>query len=425
MNRKIPLGLAISLMAIAATIAITLTYTIAINVFESRMSSITDRQATYDLITEIDSKVRQEYAGKISESALREGIAAGYISGLPDEDCEFFSAEEWELENDRHAGFDFGLGVDISKAADGNIQINRVTAGSPAANAGLQKGDIVTYVNGTTVLSMGYDKAVSEIASATTDIALRVRRDGNSLRFTVTKASFSIVSVEYHIIGENIGYISINQFISTTPDQFNAALSKLQRSDVEGIIIDLRDSKGGSYEDACSILDTLLPAGKIMLSTGSDGVAATLYTSDTRSVDLPMAVLINDGTTGASEMFASAMFDYGKAHLIGTATAGQLSLIETFELSDGSAISIPTGTWSTTASLAVTDGVIAPDFEVKLTSYQQENRYLLSDDEDPQIQTARQLIKSAIEAAAEESPEQPAEGDGAATSGSDQTAGAQ
>jgi len=420
MNRKIPLGLAISLMAIVATIAITLTYTVAINAFESRMSSITDRQATYDLLSEIDGKVRQEYFGRISESALREGIAAGYINGLRDDECQFFSAEEWELENDRKAGFDFGIGIDISKAADGNIQINRVTAGSPAAKAGLQKGDVITYVNGVTVLSTGYDKAVATISSSTTDISLRIRRDGNSLRFTVTKASFSIVSVEYHIIGSDIGYISINQFISTTPDQFNSALSKLQRSGVKGIIIDLRDSSGGSFEEACSILDTLLPAGKLMLVTDKSGETTTLYTSDTRSIDLPMSVLINGNTAGAAELFASAMYDYGKANLIGTATAGQLSVQDTFELSDGSAISITTGTWTTTASLAIKDGVIAPDFEVKLTSYQQDNRYLLSDDEDPQIQTACQLLRSAIESAAEQQPiENPAQN---AASPSDQPA---
>lgn len=404
MNKRIPLGLAISLVAIMVTIAIALTYTVAINAFENRMSSITDRQTTNELLSEIDSKVRQEYSGRISESALREGIAAGYISGLRDDDCQYFTAEEWELENDRESGYDFGLGIDISKASDGNIQINRVTSGSPAANAGLQKGDVVTYVNGVTVLSTGYDKAVATISSATTDIALMVRRDGNSLRFTVTKASFAIVSVEYHTIGTDIGYISINQFNSATPDQFNAALTKLQRADVKALLIDLRDSTGGSYEAACNILDTLLPAGKLMLVTDRDGNTSTLYTSDTRSIDLPMCVLINDGTTGASELFASAMFDYSKANLIGTATAGQLSVQEDFELSDGSAISITTGTWSTTASLAIKDGTVVPDFEVKLTSYQQENRYLLSDDEDPQIQTASQILTSAIEAAAEKVP---------------------
>lgn len=436
MNKKISLGMAISLMAIAVTIAITLTYTIAINTFESRMSSITDRQATYDLITEIDGKVRQEYSGRISESALRQGVAAGYISGLRNDSCKFFSSEDWELENDRKAGYDFGLGIDISKAADGNIQINRVTAGSPAANAGLQKGDIITYVNGTTVLSTGYDKAVSTISTSNTEITLRVKRDGNNLRFTVTKASFNIVSVEYHVINDTVGYISINQFNSTTPDQFNSALSKLQRSGIKGLIIDLRDSAGGSFEDACNILDTILPAGKIMLVTDKTGATTTLYTSDTRSVDLPMSVLINGSTTGAAELFASAVYDYSKGSLVGTATAGEMTVQDEFELSDGSAVSITTGTWSTTAGLAVKDGVVNPDFEVKLTSYQQENRYLLSDDEDPQIQTALELLESAIEAIeaanptepepqpndTTETPSAPTSGSDAAVSGSDTAA---
>ena len=240
--------------------------------------------------------------------------------------------------------------------------------------------------------------AVSTISSSATDINLRVRRDGNALRFTVNKASFSIVSVEYHSINEDIGYISINQFNSSTPDQFNSALTKLQRAGVKGIILDLRDSEGGSFKDACSVLDTLLPAGKLMMVTNKAGESEMLYKSDARSVDLPMAVLINGGTKGASELFASAMFDYGKIHLIGTATAGQLTVQDDFVLSDGSAISITTGTWSTPSNNALKDGVINPDFEVKLTSYQQENRYLLSDDEDPQIQTALELVKSAVEA---------------------------
>ncbi len=398
MNKKISLGLAISLMAIVATIAITLTYTIAINTFENRMSSITDRQATYDLISEIDNKVRQEYSGRISESALRRGIAAGFIDGLNDDTCKFYTSDEWEMQNDRMAGFDFGIGIDISKAADGNIQINRVTAGSPAANAGMQKGDIITYVNGVTVLSTGYDKAVATISSSTTDINLRVKRDGNSLRFTVTKASFNTTSVEYHSITDTIGYISINCFNSATPDQFNSALTKLQRAGTKGLVLDLRDSEGGSFKDACTILDTLLPAGKLMLVTNKSGETETLYKSDANSVSMPMCVLINGGTIGASELFASAMFDYGNVHLVGTSTAGQNTVQEDFVLSDGSAISITTGTWSTASLSALVDGVIAPDFEVKLTSYQQDNRYLLSDDEDPQIQTAIELLRDPVEA---------------------------
>lgn len=392
MNKKISLGLAISLVAIVATLAITLTYQVAINTFESRMSSITDRQTTYDLITEIDAKIRQAYAGKISESALREGVAEGFISGLGNDNCDYLTASEWELESDRAAGYDFGLGIDVSRASDGNIRVDRVNQGSPAAKAGLKKGDIITYVDGTTVLSMGYDKAVANIAAATS-VKLKVSRSTGDSTYTVTKAKFEIVSVEYKSIGK-IGYIEITDFNAGTPNQFVSALNNLQKSGAIGLIIDLRGCASNGYEYACSILDTLLPAGKLMVFTDNMDKRETLYTSDTRSVNLPMCVLVGPETSGAAELFAGAVFDFGKGNLVGTTTAGHFTVEESFVLSDGSAVRLSTGTWSTTASLAVRDGVLSPDFEVLLTSYQESNRLFLTADEDPQITTAIELINA-------------------------------
>ena len=101
MNKKISLGMAISLMAIVATIAIALTYSLAINVFESRMSAFADRQTTDDLTVEIDNKVRQKYYADISEENIRVGIANGIVDGLGDPNCAYFTAEQWELERDR------------------------------------------------------------------------------------------------------------------------------------------------------------------------------------------------------------------------------------------------------------------------------------------------------------------------------------
>lgn len=392
MNKKISLGLAISLMAIVATLAITLTYQVAINTFENRMSSITDRQNTFYLIAEIDAKIRQVYAGKISESKLREGVADGFISGLSNENCKYLTASEWELESDRAAGYDFGLGIEVSRASDGNIRVDRVNQGSPASTAGLKKGDIITYVDGTTVLSMGYDKAVSNIAAATS-VKLKVSRSSGETTYTVTKSKYEIVSVEYKTIGK-IGYIEITDFNAGTPNQFVSALNKLQQSGVVGLIFDLRGCDSSGYEYACSILDTLLPAGKLMVFTDNMATKQTLYTSDTRSINLPMCVLVGPGTSGAAELFAGAVFDFGKGNLVGTATAGHFTVEEGFVLSDGSAVRLTTGTWSTTASLAVREGVLAPDFEVLLTSYQESNRLFLTSDEDPQITTAIELINA-------------------------------
>ena len=405
MNRKISLGMAISLMAIVATIAIALTYTVAINVFESRMSAIAERQTTNDLTVEIDNKVRQKYFADISEESVRDGIANGIIAGLDDPNCAYFTAQQWELESNRIAGYDFGIGIAVGRTSDGNIIVNRINAGSPAANV-LQKGDIITKINGKSVITIGYDTALEVIGDSSSAVEFTVKRSGNTKSVKITKSRYSIVSVDWAMLGK-IGRISIHEFNATTPDQFNAALSKLQQNEANGLILDLRDSAGGDYDAACDILDTLLPAGKLMLFTDKNGVQETTRTSDKQCVTLPMCVLINGNTSGASEMFASAIYDYmGNSSMkilgtVGTSTAGLMTVQEDFTLSNGSAVRLTTGRWSTTSGSAIKDGVVVPLYEVKLTSYQQENLYVLDAADDPQIQTAVDLIESRNESDAE------------------------
>ena len=133
-----------------------------------------------------------------------------------------------------------------------------------------------------------------------------------------------------------------------------------------------------------------------MSVTGKDGNSSIKYTSDTQFIDLPMEVLINDGTDGAAELFSAVMMNYGAAESIGTKTAGHDTVQELFRLSNGCAVRVTTGRWSDDLGGVISDGKVVPQFEVGLTSYQKANRYLLSDESDPQLQTALDRIYSAI-----------------------------
>ncbi len=391
MNKKISVGIAISIMAVVVAIAITFTYSVAMNTFESRMSAITERQAINDLINEMGNKIRQQYSGNVSEDAIREGLAAGYVDGLGDEFCAYFSAEDWDLETSRNGGCDFGLGINITRATSGNIQVNRVTAGSPAAKAGLVKGDIITRVSGMTVLALGYDNAV-EMMNSSSAVEITIEREGKWLE--ITKSWYSTVTVEYKTVND-IGYISINSFNATTPNQFNSALNKLRQSNVTGLIIDLRDNSTGSYEYACDVLDTVLPACRLMITTDRSGAETVVRRSDADAVDMPVCVLINGSTGGAAELFASAAADCG-IKLVGNPTYGHLSVQEDFELSDGSALRLTIGSWKTTSGRAVAEGVVVPDVEIVLSSYQQSNLYLLAAEDDPHIMEAVKIIEKLV-----------------------------
>ena len=398
MNKKISLGMAVSIAAIVAAFAVVITYTAAIRVFDSRMRSVTERQNMYQILSEIDMTVRQNYYGDISENYLQKSISHGYILGLDDAHSGYLTADEYQLAVNESLGYTFGFGMDVDRSGEGYILVNVVYKGSPADKAGVEPGDLIVSVEGKDVLTIGYDKAMSLIAETTQRVSVVLSRGGKKSAYELTRTKFETKSVVHRMTGSNVGVIKIYEFNAKTPEQFNDALNRLRNQNAAGLIIDLRDNGGDNYEYACEILDTLLPSGKLMSVTDKDGNSSIKYTSDTKFIDLPMDVLINEGTDGAAELFAAVMMNYGAAESIGTKTAGHDTVQELFQLSNGCAVRITTGRWSDDLGGIVTDGKVVPQFEVGLTSYQKVNRYLLSDESDPQLQTALDRVNSVIEA---------------------------
>ncbi len=377
MNKKISLGMAVSIAAIVAAFAVVITYTAAIRVFDSRMSSVTERQNMYQILSEIDMTVRQNYYGDISENYLQKNISQGYMLGLDDAFSSYLTADEYQLAVNEGLGYTFGLGMDVDRSGEGYILVNVVYKGSPADKAGIMPGDLIVAAEG-----------------------------GKKSAYELTRSKFETKSVTHRVTGESIGVIKIYEFNAKTPEQFNSALNKLRNQNVNGLIIDLRDNGGDNYQYACEILDILLPAGKLMSVTGKDGNVSIRYTSDTKFIDLPMEVLINEGTDGAAELFAADMMRFGAAESIGTRTAGHDTVQELFQLSNGCAVRITTGRWSDDLGELIAEGKVIPQFEVGLTSYQRINRYLLSDESDPQLQTALDRVNSVIAARKEAEAEE-------------------
>ena len=398
MNKKISLGMAVSVAAIVAAFAVVITYTAAIRVFDSRMRSVTERQNMYQILSEIDMTVRQNYCGEISENYLQKNISHGYVLGLDDAHCGYLTADEYQLAVNESLGYTFGLGMDVDRSGEGYILVNVVYKGSPADKAGIKPGDLIVSVEGKDVLTLGYERAMSLIAETSPKVSVVLSRNGKKSGYELTRSKFETKSVACRVTGESVGVIKIYEFNAKTPEQFNSALNKLRNQNVAGLIIDLRDNGGDNYEYACEILDTLLPAGKLMSVTGKDGNSSIKYTSDTKFIDLPMEVLVNEGTDGAAELFAAVMMNYNAAESIGTKTAGHDTVQELFQLSNGCAVRITTGKWSDDLGDIISEGKVIPQFEVGLTSYQKINRYLLSDESDPQLQTALDRVNSVIAA---------------------------
>ena len=124
MNKKISLGMAVSIAAIVAAFAVVITYTAAIRVFDSRMSSVTERQNMYQILSEIDMTVRQNYYGDISENYLQKNISQGYMLGLDDAFSSYLTADEYQLAVNEGLGYTFGLGMDVDRSGEGYILVN-------------------------------------------------------------------------------------------------------------------------------------------------------------------------------------------------------------------------------------------------------------------------------------------------------------
>ena len=388
MNKKISVGLALSVTAIVATLAIVLTYTFAMNTFDSRMSAVMERQEMYAELSELDAQARLSMLNTIDEQELSDSLLSGYVDGLGDKHAQYLTADEYQSYLNKEAGIAYGLGIDVSRDNDGNILVNRVHSGSPADKKGVKKGDIITSVDGTKVTDQGYNTAVSELSDNDAKVTFIVKRGKNDYKFTVNKDDYAISSVEYRMISENVGCIRITEFNDATPAQFETALTSMKSQSITGLLIDVRDNAGGSYDDACKMLDELLPAGNLMITTTADGKEKTV-TSVNGDYKIAMCVLVNEGTMGAAEMFASAIADYKRCDVVGVTTYGLTTVQEVFPLSSGAAVKLTTCKWKTPfGTLRADDGKIVPDYEVKLTDYQQVNRFLLEDTDDPQIQTA-------------------------------------
>ena len=320
-----------------------------------------------------------------------------YIRALGDRYSYYTNAEGTARQNEETAGHFTGIGVTATATEDDIIEIIEVYDGSPAEAAGLLTGDLIVGVDGTSVYEVGYQNGVDLVlGEADTDVVLDVLRGDEELTFTITRKTIDLDAVTYRMLEDNIGYIRIRSFNDVTYDGFMEALEELQAqtngAGLSGIIFDLRNNTGGGLQSIVSVLDEILPEGQIVKLVDKAG-NEKIYSSDADEIDLPMAVLVNESTASASELFAGSLRDYGKAKLVGTTTYGKGCAISTFPLSDGSVISIVTEMYYT-ASGANFEGVgIEPDVVVELSDEQRRHIFALDENEDPQLRSALDILK--------------------------------
>lgn len=376
MNKKVSLGITIGLMAITAAVTFIITSNFSLQMFNDKIKNVSEKQELYSKLSEIDTYIRSHYIGDINEDKLIEGMVSGYIEGIGDGYAQYLTAEENARLLAEETGVSVGLGFNYEREPSGYIKITSVSQGTSAEDAGLQTGDIITAVNNTDVIAYegGYDEAVSLFnCEEGTKIKLYIKRTledktTDFITYQVTAQKTEKITVTGRMI-EQIGYIRISAFNDRTEAQLKTMLDSLAQEGAQSLIFDLRNNTGGSITSLQSCLDHILGEGDIVTAYYKNGSSAPVVTcTANESVSLPMAVIVNQNTSGTAELFAFALRDNAGAQCVGKTTAGKGYLLDNYKCSDGSVIKISVAALQTAASGNFNGTGLRPEFDVSISA---------------------------------------------------------
>lgn len=344
----------------------------------------------------LEKMIDQEYLGEVDNAEMAEGVYAGLVYGLGDVYSRYYTADEYAQETASTDGAYAGIGVSIQKNKNGGVQIAECYEGGPGAEAGLQTGDVITAINDTDVTDMELSDVVSLIReNKDNTIVLTVFRENEekSREISVDVTDVELPSVFGEMLDKKTGYIQITQFTGVTPQQYKDMFAELKDKGMERLVIDLRDNPGGLLTSVCDILREILPEGLIVYTEDKYGNREEENCDGKHQLDMPLAVLVNENSASASEIFAGAVQDHEVGTIVGTTTYGKGVVQELRQLSDGSAIKLTVSNYYTPNGNSINKVGIKPDVEVKLAS-ELLNKDEITHEEDNQLQKALDVIEN-------------------------------
>ena len=344
----------------------------------------------------LEKMIDQEYLGEVDNAEMAEGIYAGLVYGLGDVYSRYYTADEYAQETASTDGAYAGIGVSIQKNKNGGVQIAECYEGGPGAEAGLQTGDVITAINDTDVTDMELSDVVSLIReNKDKTIVLTVFRENEekSREISVDVTDVELPSVFGEMLDKKTGYILITQFTGVTPQQYKDMFAELKDKGMERLVIDLRDNPGGLLTSVCDILREILPEGLIVYTEDKYGNREEETCDGKHQLDMPLAVLVNENSASASEIFAGAVQDHEVGTIVGTTTYGKGVVQELRQLSDGSAVKLTVSNYYTPNGNSINKVGIKPDVEVKLAS-ELLNKDEITHEEDNQLQKALNVIEN-------------------------------
>lgn len=350
--------------------------------------------------------IRNNYYTALSEQEILDALAVGLAEGLDSPYTYYLTPEEYQSMVESMQNSYSGIGATVSWNIAGYNEIIDVTPNGPAEESGVLPGDIPVEVNGVNVEDFGDPGQLSAIVRGEegTEVTIVFFRPSISDYVTISmvRRTVETISVTHKMMDNGIGYIRINSFIQDLLPQFKLSVDALVAEGAEHIIFDLRNNPGGSAESLIQVLDYLLPEGEIARTVGREGGEAfsEVWRSEAGAgvpEEMRYAILLNENSASASELFAGALRDWGKAVLIGQNTYGKGSGTSTYRLADGSALNLTIFEYILPNGDRVEGVGLPPDIE---SSLDDEDKIVplnrLPEEDDNQLQDALEYFDSGL-----------------------------
>lgn len=394
MRKKITVSTALSFIFVAITVTFCLTMILSARLFESKVSNVNAKENMYSKISEIDQTVRQHYYTQIDDTAVIDGLSAGYIASLRDNEAKYYTASEVTALQNLSKGKLTGIGLEVQKDISGYYKVVNVDTDSPADIAEMAKDDMIVEINDIDVKTLNTQQ-VREMLTAEegTGIEIEYLRDSEENKTELTFALYDAPSIDYSLEA-GVGYIKVTSFDEETASEVEYAVQNLVSQGATGFALDIRNNSSKEYDYAAEVADIFVKEGTTMYAHYVDDSQKVIYTSDEEAVEQPVTVIVNGNTGYAAEMLAVILKDMGDAKLVGTKTFGNCTIQTLYRLSDGSGVQITTARLVPVASSDYHGVGLLPDYEKTLSADQELNFYDLSITDDPQIQRAFEVVKN-------------------------------
>lgn len=322
-----------------------------------------------DLLLEVWEIIDEEFDGLLpTEEDVTYSAIAGSLELLGDNYTRFIRPEIAERMREQLNGSFEGIGAFVDLHEEGYLIIVRPIEDQPADRAGLLANDLVTHVNGQSILGMALEEITAEIKGPEgTEVTLTIRRESLAEPFDVTimreKIEIPIVSGE--MLDDEVAYVRLTGFSANAAEQLEAELEELLAQDPKGLILDLRDNPGGFLSQSVQVADLFLSEGVVLYERDGRELEEVFESDDgDLAEDIELIVLINAGSASASEIVAGAVKDRDRGILIGEPTFGKGSVQQPHTLSDGSELRVTIARWYTPDNRSIDSEGIRPHISV-------------------------------------------------------------